>query len=163
MTLAPTGTLHVVHEAGGNAVARIDATVLVFVRTQRLTVAALEAIERLAITIDGFRRGPIGALVVVPGDAGLSDNALIARQRAFLRDLVRPDGDVYVSTVILGDSAQSMAMRAVARLFVIGRPSIRVGSSVEDAARWLGARLDVDATQLVRVAGDLLERTGATT
>lgn len=150
------GVLHVAFESRGNVVARLDSSALLFARARPLVPEALDSIELTARAVDEIREGPIGALVVVPGDAGLSDNALLDRQRAFLRSFVRPD--VFVVMASLGDSAQAIAMRAVVRLFMIGRRTMHMASSIEGAALWLGDRIGRDPRELERHARDVLAR-----
>lgn len=156
--LSLMGRVHVVHEADGNVVARLDASVLVFVRTRPLTVAALDAIESVAHKIEEFRRGPVGALAVIDGRAGLSDNALLTRQRKFLNGFVRADGDVYLAMVVQGDSVQSIAMRAVVRLFMLGKRTCLMSARLEDAAAWLGKQTGEDAEELVATVRLMFER-----
>jgi hypothetical protein len=153
------GRLHVVHEASGNVVARLDASVLLFVRTRPLTVAALDAIEGVANKIEQFRQGPVGALAVIDGQAGLSDNALLTRQRAFLKGFVRGDGDVYLAMVVQGDSVQSIAMRAVVRMFMLGKKRTSLLTArVEPAARWLAERTGETSAELEATVQLMFER-----
>lgn len=157
------GGVYVVYEQRGNVVARIDAAVLLFVRTRPLEREALDAIERLALGIDEFRKGPVGALAVIDGQAGLSDNTLLQRQRIFLRGFVRSEGDVYLAMVVLGDAVQSIAMRAVVRMFMIGRKTMHLDSDLDRAARWLGERVGRDPGEIAATARQLAARARATT
>lgn len=149
--------LEVIHRGAGNAVGLLDGRALLFVRSRALTVDALDAI---AETID--RIAPratadwlVGALAIVPGDAGLSRQDLLARQRKIF-GAARAMDHVWVSFCVYGESAQTTAMRAVVRLLLLGRSNMKMHAKTEAAIVWFSARLGLrigdvsDAVEMLR-------------
>lgn len=131
-------SVSVSYAAESNYVAMVDQRLLLFTRTRPLAKAALDAAE--AIINEHVPKAtaarPVGSFVVLPGDAGLSRHDLIERQRK-LFDRLKAERTVYTAAVVLGSSAQCMAMRAVVRLFLLGSPAMQLFSEIEPAARWI--------------------------
>lgn len=126
------------YDAESNYVALVEQRLLLFTRTRLLTKASLdgaEAVIREQVPKATAAR-PVGAFVVLPGDAGLSRHDLLERQRKMF-DRLKAERTVYSAMVVLGSSPQCVAMRAVVRLFLIGSPTMQLFSEVEPAARWL--------------------------
>lgn len=148
--------LEVKHQAEGNAVALLDARVLLFTRSGRLTAAALDAVEALATHCvpAATQRAPVGAMAIVDGDAGLSDNRLLERQRALLRSL-KAAPHVSFAFCVGGDSIQAIAMRAVVRVFVLGSASMRMFTDAPTAAEWLAGRIGMEPGVLLRAVAAL--------
>ena len=138
-------TLVVKHQAEDNVVGLIDNRVLVFARSGRLTPAALDAVEALAATYThrASAEHPVGALALVVGSAGLSDNRLLERQRVLLRGL-RAAPHLWFAFCVVGDGVQAVAMRAVVRVLMLGSSTMRLFTDPESAAGWLGAQVGVE-------------------
>jgi hypothetical protein len=112
------------------------------VRSRSLTGETLDAI---ATTIDRIAPNaradwPVGALAIVPGDAGLSRQDLLARQRKIF-GAARGLDHVWVSFCVSGDSAQTTAMRAVVRLLLLGQSNMKMHAKAEAAIVWFSGRL----------------------
>ncbi len=141
--------LDVKHKADQNGVGMIDERVLVFVRGGRLTSAALDTV--VALAGDRARRAtaerPVGALAVVSGQAGLSENQLLERQRLLLRDL-RVAPHVFFAFCVEGEGAQAIAMRAVVRVLMLGSSSMRIFTERDAAARWLAERVGMAPAEI---------------
>jgi hypothetical protein len=139
--------LELVHRGAGNVVAVFDRRILIFARDRPLTSAALDAIEAVApriTTLLGDAR-PGGVLALIPGDAGLSSSELLTRQRRFFAGR---SPHVWVAFCVTGDSAQTLMVRAAARMFLPGHDHLVVHSDLQRALRWLSERVAIPATVL---------------
>lgn len=138
-------SLIIAHEEAANCVALFDERLLLFTRTRLLTKGALDQSE--AIVNEHVAKAssarPVGSFVVLPGDAGLSRHDLLERQRRLFERLKR-EPHVFSAVCVLGSSPQTIAMRAVVRLFLLGRPSMQLFSDTESAARWVARALKLD-------------------
>ncbi len=121
--------------ADDNVVAIIDERVMIFARSGPLTMPALECLESMKPRLLKSLQ-PKGVLAVLPGTAGVSKDAIVERQRQFVRTVTAEVKDLSVGVVIVGDSIQAMAMRAVGRVFVIGRANMDTFRDVSLGARW---------------------------
>lgn len=148
--------LEVKHRAEGNAVALLDGRVLLFTRNGRLTSAALDAIEELATSRarTATAHEPVGALAIVNGDAGLSDNWLLERQRELLRSL-KATPHLSFAFCVVGESVQAIAMRAVVRVFVLGSTGMRMFTEPSSAAQWLAPRVGMEPGAILGALAEL--------
>ena len=126
--------LEVVHRRDGNTVGLLDDRALIFVRSRALTGDALEAIDAAIrrVVPKATAEQPAGALAILPGDAGLSHNDLLARQRQIFGE-ARKQEHIWVSMCVHGHSAQTIAMRAVVRLLLLGHGNMRMHATPEAA------------------------------
>ncbi len=149
--------LTVTYQAERNAVGLLDDRVLLFARSARLAPAALDAIEAFAATHRPLASAerPLGALALVVGAAGLSENSLLERQRVFLREL-RATPHVWFAFCIVGDGVQAVAMRAVVRVLMLGSSGMRMFTDQASAARWLGERVGVDPAAITGALDTLM-------
>lgn len=141
-------TLEVIHRSAGNAVGVLDGRALIFVRSQALTEETLDAIARAVEHTRAAR--PAGALAIVPGDAGLSPEHLLARQRRIFQQAKKLD-DVWIAFCVQGDGVQSVVMRAVVRMFLLGQPRMTMHAKPESAIVWFATRLGL-SVEAVRSA-----------
>lgn len=148
MTPDPTSegpSIDVLHQQAGNVVALIDKRVVVFARTQALTLAALEAAElavRLAASSANQDR-PGGALAIVPADAGLSRNELLDRQRQLIA-AARTRKHVWVAFCAHGTGPQVTVTRAVIRMFLLGQRNMKMFDTPAEAVRWLAKQVRLE-------------------
>jgi hypothetical protein len=147
--------LWIAHNAAANFVGVLDEQVLLFTRAGPLTTTALDHCE--AIINERVSKAtsakPVASLVVLPGDVGLSRHDLIDRQRR-LFDRLKAERFVFSAACVLGTSAQCVAMRAVVRLFLLGRPKMKLFSEVEPATLWLARATSVDAAHMREASQD---------
>ncbi len=140
--------LEVIHRRAGNAVGLLEGRALIFLRDRPLTEEALEAVANTVHRTTLTR--PAGALAIIPGDAGLSSERLITRQRKIFQEAKRLD-DVWLSFCVQGDGVQAIAMRAVVRMFVLGQPRSTLHAKPETAIVWFAGRLGL-SVETVRAA-----------
>lgn len=148
--------LSVAHRSDGNAVGVLDDRVLLFVRSAKLTSVALNAVEATVANhvASASAARPVGALAVVPGNAGLSDNALLERQRALLFGL-KAKPHVYFAFCVVGEGVQSIAMRAAVRVLVIGAARMRLFTEPAESAQWLAGHLQIEAAAITQAVDGL--------
>lgn len=146
-------TLELRHREAGNVVAMLDKRLLVLVRSGMLTEAAFGYIgsELEATRVAG--RKPVGCLSVVLEGAGMSDGAMLARQRVLMRQLLA-DESTSLALVTLGDSVQTAMIRSFIRVGSVGKRNIKVCSTVSEAAGWLAPRMDIRIDALERAADE---------
>ncbi len=156
-------SLIVAHEEAANCVALFDERLLLFTRTQPLTRGALDHAEALVNehVAKASSALPVGSFVVLPGDAGLSPHDLLERQRRLFERLKR-EPYVFSAVCVLGSSPQTIAMRAVVRLFLMGRPTMQLFSDTETAARWVARALKLDAGAVLDAHRTMAARCEAT-
>lgn len=139
------------HNADGNAVALIDERLVLFVRVLPLTMAALEEgeaalwkqVEKASIN------RPAGLWVVVSGDAGLSAQAMLDRQRASFARMNAETTRLFVASTSIGSSVQTLAIRAVSNAFSKKRPHMQLFSDTTSAARWMALVMGIPFETLV--------------
>ncbi len=135
----------------------LDGRALIFVRTEALTTESLDAIAH-AMERTSVNR-PAGALAIVPGEAGLSSEELLARQRRIFQQAKKLE-DVWVAFCVHGEGVQSMVMRAVVRMFVLGQPRMTMHAKPESAIVWFATKLGLSG-EAVRSAVASLRSAGA--
>lgn len=132
----PAAGLEVVFRSPGNLQARFG-NVLLQIRTGKLTLEMLDAIERGArLTRASSTRGKVGAIVIVDEGAELGDAAARKRQRELLREMLA-DKRSYVAVVVYGDGIRAPLIRTVTRMLTRGIDRLHWSDTPEDAIRWL--------------------------
>jgi hypothetical protein len=139
-----------VHSLDGNAVSLHDERIVVFMRALPLTVAALDCAESLLWTAiaRATKEKPAGVWIIVSSDAGLSDRALLDRQRAVFERMAR-EPLLFVASSVHGTTVRALAVRAVSRSFSKAKPHMQLFSNVETAARWLSRSTRADERALL--------------
>jgi hypothetical protein len=134
--------LEVVHRHDGNTVVLLDDRALIFVRSRALTGEALDAIDAVIdrVAPKAMAERPAGVLAILPGDAGLSRDDLLARQREIFGG-ARKHQHIWVSICVHGHSAQTIVMRAVVRMLLLGQSNMRMYPTPEAAIAWFASRL----------------------
>lgn len=142
--------LDILHASDANGVGLFEKRALIFVRRSTLRVEALDVIEKTVRTVVPLAAPdrPCGAILVVPGDAGLSRNDLLTRQRKIFADPLGRQ-DVFVAFTVLGDGAQAATMRAVVRLFALSQTRMKMFARTEMAVEWIAPRLKMPAEKLL--------------
>jgi hypothetical protein len=91
--------------------------------------------------------GPLGLLAVVPGTAGLSEKALLERQRAMIGG-VMTDASIAFALVVLGDSVHATLMRSAVRVALLGKRNALLTPEVSEGARFLAPRLGLETAAI---------------
>jgi hypothetical protein len=91
--------------------------------------------------------GPLGLLAVVPGTAGLSEKALLERQRAMIGG-VMTDASIAFALVVLGDSVHATLMRSAVRVALLGKRNALLTPEVSEGARFLAPRLSLETAAI---------------
>jgi hypothetical protein len=138
-------------------VALADGRLLFFVRKGLLSMPVLETLEGLKATVLASPK-PKGVLAIFTSTAGVSNNALVERQRVFVRTIANEVPDISFAVVVLGDTVHAIAIRTVLRLFVMGKSNMAAFRDVGESCRWLAGRMGIDAPTLERTAAELVER-----
>ena len=149
--------IDVAFQQDNNIVALVVERALVFARSAPLTMPALACLESMKPRILKSAL-PKGVLAVLPGTAGVSKEAIVERQRQFVRQVTQEVPDLFVAVVIVGDSVQAMAMRAVGRIFVLGRGNMATFREVDAGAAWLAQRMAMDEGGLTATVRELVGR-----
>lgn len=140
-----------------NIVALVDERAMIFARSAPLTMPALECLESMKPRLLKSLQ-PKGVLAVLPGTAGVSKDAIVERQRQFVRTVTAEVKDLSVGVVIVGDSIQAMAMRTVGRVFVLGRSNMATFRDVEAGATWLADKMGINADTFRATVRDVVGR-----
>jgi len=77
----------------------------------------------------------------------------------FLTTALRELPDLSVAIVVVGDSAQAIAMRAVTRVMSLGKRQLSLHADVNAAANWLDPRISIEGVQLAGVLAEIMPRT----
>lgn len=148
-------TLELRHREAGNVVAMLEKRLLVLARSGSLTDAAFGHIERELEVARVAGRKPVGCLSVVLDGAGMSDSAMLARQRVLMRGLLA-DESTSLALVTMGDSVQTAMIRSFIRVGSIGKRNIKVCGTVGEATVWLAPRIEMSAEVLERAAAEVV-------
>lgn len=143
--------MDVIYSSVGSRIGVVDRRLYVFVRREQLSVAALDAI---ADHIRDRKGQTVGLLAVVPGDAGLSDNTVLDRQRRMMAEFFA-DPLFFVGFVVLGTSVQAILMRSVVRLAFVGKRNASLTANTVDGARFLAPRLQLSQDAIVAAVDEL--------
>lgn len=135
------------HAAQKNAVGLVDGRCIVFVRSGMLTPAALDVIAGEAARAAAGAVRPVACFAVVPGDAGVSDKALIERQQKMINSFI-VDRNTSFAMVVLGTSLQARVMRTAVRMLFLGKSTLRLTDDVDDAIAWLAPRVALEPSVL---------------
>lgn len=148
-------TLEVRHRQAQNVVSVLDKRLLVLARSGVLTSAALGQIEHELDAARAAGRKPLGCLSVVFDGAGMSDGALLSRQRVMMRVLLA-DESTSLALVTMGDSVQTSMIRSFIRVGSMGKRNIKVCSTLSEAIAWLAPRIDIPAEAMERAAAEVM-------
>ncbi len=143
--------MDVIYSGTRSRIGVIDRRLYIFVRQEQLSLAALDAI---AAGIRERKGQTAGLLAVVPGDAGLSDNAVLDRQRRLMAEFIA-DTLFSVGFVVLGTSVQAMLMRSVVRLAFVGKRNASLTANTVDGARFLAPRLQLSQAEIEAAVDEL--------
>lgn len=144
MTPAPLVPLH---REAHNAVGLLHDRCVLFVRSQMLDPRALDVIADEARRLLASPTRPIAVFAAVPGDAGVSDKSLLERQQHMIASLAQ-SADTFFVMAVLGTSLQSRVMRTAVRMLFLGKSTLRLTESVDDAVAWLSPRITIDERTL---------------
>lgn len=134
----------------GNLVARYR-NVLIQIRSGAMTASVLDRIENGALLMRASSGGPVGAIAILEEGASLAGPAVRNRQMEVLRSLLS-DPRTHLSSVVLGDSIGTRALRTFMRLALLGKPRVHAAATVDEAIDWLCKRLGTPTRAELRAA-----------
>lgn len=131
----PPEALEVLFSDSDNTIAR-SKHVMFQVRVGTMTHQRLAAIEQAVRLSRAQRGGVLGAMIVMEDTAEVPPPDVRAAQRALVEDLLA-DSEVRVGIVIPGQGVKSMLLRTVLRTGFAWSSTVKIGATVEEAARWI--------------------------